>query len=91
MLSALGSPVRLELLRRMLLGAATLADLQAVPAARTAGQVHHHLRELRSAGLVVAGRNRFSVVPERVIPLFVLFAAAAGSGPVPHHPPERSP
>jgi DNA-binding transcriptional ArsR family regulator len=82
-LAALGHPVRLQLLVRMLRGASTLADLQEVDGARTAGQVHHHLRELRSAGLVRAGRNRFTAVPERVVPVLVAMAAAAGPGAVP--------
>jgi DNA-binding transcriptional ArsR family regulator len=82
-LAALGHPVRLELVRRILLGAHTLAQLQQVPGARTSGQVHHHLRELRSAGLVLAARNHFTVMAERVVPVLVAVAAAAGPGAVP--------
>ena len=92
-LAALGHPVRLELVRRILLGAHTLTQLQQVPGARTSGQVHHHLRELRSAGLVLAARNHFTVVPERVVPVLVSLAAAAGPGAVPnttHSPKEHS-
>lgn len=88
-LAALGHPVRLELLRRMLGGASTLAELQQVPGARTTGQVHHHLRELRTAGLITAARNSFAVVPERVVPVLVICAAAAGPGnvsPAPSQP-----
>ena len=86
-LAALGSPVRVELVRRMLLGASTLAELQSVPGARTTGQVHHHLRELRAAGLVTASRNSFHLVPARVVPVLVAIAAAAGP-PSPPAPPE---
>lgn len=82
-LAALGHPVRLELVRRILLGAHTLAQLQEVPGVRTSGQVHHHLRELRLAGLVLAARNHFTIVPERVLPVLVALAAAAGPGAVP--------
>jgi DNA-binding transcriptional ArsR family regulator len=82
-LAAMGHPVRLQLLVRMLRGVSTLADLQQVEGARTPGQVHHHLRELRAAGLVHAARNRFTAVPERVVPLLVAMAAAAGPGAVP--------
>ncbi len=82
-LAALGHPVRLQLLVRMLRGASTLADLQQVDGARTAGQVHHHLRELRAAGLVRAARNRFTAVPDRVVPILVAMAAAAGPAAVP--------
>lgn len=82
-LAALGHPVRVELVRRILLGAHTLAQLQQVQGVRTTGQVHHHLRELRSAGVVLAARNHFTVVPERVVPVLVALAAAAGPGAVP--------
>lgn len=83
-LAALGHPVRLELVSRILLGSHTLAQLQHVPGARTTGQVHHHLRELRSAGLVLAARNHFTVVPQRVVPALVAVAAAAGPSAVPN-------
>ena len=60
-----------------------------MPGARTSGQVHHHLRELRSAGLVLAARNHFTVVPERVLPVLVAVAAAAGPGAGPDDRPRR--
>ena len=82
-LAALGHPVRLEILRRLLLGARTVADLQQIPGTGTTGQIHHHLRALSAAGLVLAARNDFSLVPARVIPLLVVLAAAAGPDAVP--------
>lgn len=78
-LDALGHPLRLEILRRLLLGARTLGELQEIQGTGTTGQVHHHLRELRSAGLVVSRRrNDYAIPAERVVPLLVIVAAALG-------------
>lgn len=79
-LAALGHPSRLRILRHLLRGARTLGDLQeALPDAGTSGQLHHHLRELRAAGLVVSRRrNDYAVPAERVVPVLVMLAAALG-------------
>lgn len=78
-LGALGHPLRLEILRRLLLGARTLGELQEIPSTGTSGQVHHHLRELRAIGLVVSQRrNHYAIPPDRVVPLLVIVAAALG-------------
>ncbi len=83
-LAALGHPLRLEILRRLLLGARSLAELQEIPGTGTSGQVHHHLRELRAAGLVVSQRrNHYAISAERVVPLLVIVAAALGRSLVP--------
>jgi DNA-binding transcriptional ArsR family regulator len=76
-LSALGHPVRLELVRRLLAGAHTTQELSEIPDLGTSGQLYHHLRELQSSGLVVQRRRNFYTVPtDRVIPCLVLVAAA---------------
>lgn len=78
-LGALGHPLRLEILRRLLLGARTLGELQEIPNTGTSGQVHHHLRELRATGLVVSQRrNHYAVPAERVVPVLIIVAAALG-------------
>jgi DNA-binding transcriptional ArsR family regulator len=78
-LAALGHPLRLEILRRLLLGARTLGELQEIEGTGTTGQVHHHLRELRAAGLVVSQRrNDYAIPAERVVPLLVMIASALG-------------
>lgn len=77
-LTALAHPVRLEVLRRLLLGAHTLAELQQIPGIGTSGQLHHHLRELRTAGVTVHRRNYYTVTTDRVVALLVIIAAAAG-------------
>ncbi len=76
-LSALGHPVRLELIRRLLAGAHTTQELSEIPDLGTSGQLYHHLRELQAAGLVVQRRrNDYGVPTDRVVLCLVLVAAA---------------
>lgn len=76
-LAALGSPVRLRLLREILAGRRTAAELTALDGVGTSGQVYHHLRQLTAAGwLHPAGRGRHEVPGARVVPLLVLLSAA---------------
>lgn len=79
-LAALGSPVRLLLLLRVLRsasGTASAAELTADEALGTSGQVYHHLRHLVAAGwLRTAARGRYAVPTERVVPLLVALALA---------------
>ncbi len=78
-LAALAHPVRLLLLREILSGTRTVAELGEHPALGTAGQLYHHLRQLTSAGWVkAAGRGRYAVPPVRVVPLLVILVAAGG-------------
>jgi len=74
-LAALGHPVRLRLLHRVLSGARTAAELAADAELGTTGQLYHHLRHLVAAGwLQSAARGRYSVPPERVVPLLVILS-----------------
>lgn len=76
-LAALGHPVRLRLLRAVLGGARTAAELAALPEVGTTGRIYHHLRLLTAAGwLHTAGRGRYEVPAARVVPLLVMVAAA---------------
>ncbi|TXR58053.1 ArsR family transcriptional regulator [Quadrisphaera setariae] len=79
-LAALGSPVRLLLLVRVLrspTGTASAAELTADEALGTSGQVYHHVRQLVAAGwLRTAARGRYAVPAERVVPLLVALALA---------------
>lgn len=78
-LGALGHPVRLEILRRLVLGARTLGELQELAGTGSSGQIHHHLRELRAAGLIVQPRrNHYAIPADRVVPVLVIVAAALG-------------
>ncbi len=78
-LAALGHPVRLNILRRIALGAQTVGELQELAGTGTSGQIHHHLRQLRAAGLIVQQRrNHYAIPADRVVPVLVAVAAALG-------------
>ncbi|MFR9723472.1 ArsR/SmtB family transcription factor [Streptomyces sp. MS19] len=75
--AALGHPVRLRLLREILAGRRTVAELTALEGLGTSGQIYHHLRLLTTAGwLHAAARGRHEVPPQRVVPLLVVLSAA---------------
>jgi hypothetical protein len=76
-LVALGHPVRLSLLREILRGTSTAAELGALEGMGTSGQVYHHLRQLVAAGwLRTVGRGHYEVPVQRVVPLLVVLFAA---------------
>ncbi|MCX4771073.1 helix-turn-helix domain-containing protein [Streptomyces sp. NBC_01260] len=75
--AALGHPVRLRLLREILGGRRTAAELAALDETGTTGQIYHHLRQLTGAGwLHTTGRGRYEVPGVRVVPLLVVLTAA---------------
>ena len=75
-LAALAHPVRLLLLREILLGTQTAAQLSEHPRLGTSGQLYHHLRQLMAAGwLRSSARGQYAVPAERVVPLLVTLAA----------------
>lgn len=75
--AALGHPVRLRLLREILGGRRTAAELAALDETGTTGQIYHHLRQLTGAGwLHTTGRGRYEVPGTRVVPLLVVLTAA---------------
>jgi len=81
-LAALAHRVRLRLLLAVLGGRRTVAELEALEGLGTTGQLYHHLRGLVAAGwLHAAGRGRYAVPAERVVPLLVVLAAAAPAPP----------
>ena len=67
-LAALGHPVRLRLLHRVLTGVTSSAELGADETLGTTGQLYHHLR--------AAARGRYEVPGERVVPLLVVLSGA---------------
>lgn len=76
-IAALGSPVRLELVRRILCGASTTAELAEGEDLGTTGQLHHHLRQLVAAGWVRhSGRGRYEIPAARIVPLLALVLGA---------------
>ncbi|MFD7863465.1 ArsR/SmtB family transcription factor [Streptomyces sp. NPDC057682] len=75
--AALGHPVRLRLLREILGGRRTAAELAALDETGTTGQIYHHLRQLTGAGwLRTKGRGKYEVPGARVVPLLVVLTAA---------------
>ncbi|QDQ12390.1 ArsR/SmtB family transcription factor [Streptomyces spectabilis] len=75
--AALGSAVRLRLLREILGGRRTAAELAALDGVGTTGQIYHHLRQLTGAGwLHTTAKGRYQVPADRVVPLLVFVAAA---------------
>lgn len=75
--AALGHPVRLELLRQILSGVHTTAELASTETLGTTGQLHHHLRQLVTAGWVRhSGRGSYEVPPARVVPLLACLVGA---------------
>ncbi|MER6916807.1 ArsR family transcriptional regulator [Streptomyces sp. NPDC000594] len=75
--AALGYPVRLRLLREILGGRSSAAELAELDGLGTTGQIYHHLRLLTGTGwLQAAGRGRYQVPPARVVPLLVVLTAA---------------
>lgn len=76
-LVALAHPVRLALLRQVLHGGGTTAELQATDGLGTSGQLYHHLRQLTSAGWIRGtARGHYAVPGERVVPLLAVLAGA---------------
>jgi hypothetical protein len=75
-LAALGNATRLGLLQAVVGGADTVAQISAEGGLGSTGQLYHHLGQLVATGwLVAAGRGRYAVPPERVVPLLVVLAA----------------
>jgi ArsR family transcriptional regulator, arsenate/arsenite/antimonite-responsive transcriptional repressor len=80
-LSALGHPVRLAVVQRLLRGPASVAELQEAVGGSSAGQVYHHLSTLAAAGVAEAvGGGRHRVPPTAVVPLLVALLAGADVG-----------
>ena len=90
LLTALGHPARLALVRALLVGERSSQELQEVIGSGSAGQLYHHLKDLQAAGVVdQAGRSRYRISAGRIVPLLVIFAAA-GDVARPHDPASES-
>ena len=80
-LAALGHPVRLALVRQLLQGPATVAELRTAIGTSSTGQTYHHLATLAAADVVEAdGGARYRVGAPRVVPVLVALLAGADVG-----------
>jgi hypothetical protein len=75
--SALGHPGRLELVRHILSGMHTTAELSEIASLGTTGKLHHHLRQLVAAGWVrQSARGSYEVPAARIVPLLACLTGA---------------
>jgi len=79
-LAALGHPVRLAIVRRLLTGPASAAELAEAATLSSTGKLYHHLRTLTAARLVETDDHRYRVPATGVVPLLVTMLAAADLG-----------
>ena len=76
-LAALGHPVRLALVRRLLAGPAGTSDLVEAAELSSSGQLYHHLRTLTAARVVEQDGRTYRVPETGVVPVLVALLAAA--------------
>lgn len=77
-LAALGHPARVRIVRTLLRGPSTTAELQEAAGLASTGQLYHHLRSLTHCGLVEQdGRGSYRVGARTVVPALILLTAAA--------------
>jgi hypothetical protein len=75
-MAALSHPVRLMILKALLLGKRDTQSLQGLEDMGTTGQLYHHLKELESAGWIrQPRRGEYIVLAERVVPLLTILSA----------------
>jgi hypothetical protein len=75
-LAALGSPIRLTLLREIVRGHATVNSLSQVEGLGTSGQIYHHLRQLTAEGwLHTPTRGTFAIPASRATALNAILIA----------------
>jgi hypothetical protein len=75
-LAALGSPIRLTLLREIVRGHATVNSLSQLEGLGTSGQIYHHLRQLTAEGwLHTPTRGTFAIPPTRATALNTILRA----------------
>ncbi len=80
-LSALASPVRLQIIQTLLEKPASSQSLLEQLHMQSAGQLYHHLKELRNAGIITQrGRSDYSLEIKALIPVMVILAAAKNIG-----------
>jgi hypothetical protein len=89
--AALGHRVRLQLLKAILLGTHEIGKLRKMPGMGTTGQIYHHLRDLQATGWVrQPERNRYVVVPDRVVCVLLMVGILSGPDPKALAPARRA-
>ncbi|MBK0332309.1 helix-turn-helix domain-containing protein [Brachybacterium sp. MASK1Z-5] len=74
--AALGHPLRLSLLQKLLESECTVAQLVNELDLASTGVAYHHLHQLQAAGWVTSpARGTWSVPPTRVVPLLAIITA----------------
>jgi DNA-binding transcriptional ArsR family regulator len=75
--AALGSPLRLIILRELLQGPKTSQQIQEALDVSSAGQFYHHLKELLAVGIIEQkSRNLYGLPVRNFIPFLLLLATA---------------
>ena len=75
--AALGHPARIEIVRLLIRGNASVTDLQEAGDFGTTGQLYHHLKILTTASIVTkVGRNDYGIAPTHLVPVLVSMLAA---------------
>lgn len=78
-LAGIAHPMRLAILRAVIEGKRTTAELQRLDGLGTTGQLYHHLKSLERGGWVRSlERGVYGVPGERVVPLLAILAACTG-------------
>jgi DNA-binding HxlR family transcriptional regulator len=78
-LAALAHPVRLAILKALLEGRRSTAELQRIEGLGTTGQLYHHLKSLERGGWIRSlERGVYGVPGERVVPLLAILSACLG-------------
>ena len=78
-IGGLAHPVRLALLKALLEGRRSTAELQKLEGLGTTGQLYHHLKALERGGWVRSlERGVYGVPGERVVPLLAVLSACLG-------------
>lgn len=79
--AALGHPARVEIVRLLARGNASVAHLQESGDFGTSGQLYHHLKILTAASIVTkVGRNDYGIAPTHLVPVLICLLAAGDIG-----------
>jgi DNA-binding HxlR family transcriptional regulator len=79
--NAIGSEVRLDIVKLLLQKPLTSQQLQETLQLSSSGPLYYHLKELMAAGIISQpSRNTYQVAPQRIIPFLAVLAAGLDLG-----------